>query len=153
MKLNVDRLYKKELYTIGRLSIDGTLFCNTLEDTDRGLRSDMPLEEIRSVKVAGKTAIPTGVYKVTMNVKSPKFSQKPQYDFTNGFLPRLQNVPGYDGILIHAGETAEWTDGCILVGDNKKTGRLTNSMEVFTKLFERMKAAAERNESIYIAVN
>ena len=67
MKLLVDRKYKKENYTISNLYIDGKYFCNTIEDTDRGLTQNMPLSEIKARKVASKTAIPTGTYKVTLD--------------------------------------------------------------------------------------
>ena len=76
MKLLLKRKAKKENYTIGDLYIDGKLFCNTLEDTDRNLTSTMSKDEIAKVKVYGKTAIPTGTYVVDMNIVSPKFGKR-----------------------------------------------------------------------------
>ena len=73
MEIKVDRKWKKEKYTIGRLYIDGEFICNTIEDTDRGLSQDMSEEEIKSKKIYGKTAIPTGRYKVLMNVVKRNF--------------------------------------------------------------------------------
>lgn len=108
MKLLVDRKWKKETYTIGQLFINGVFECNTCEDKDRGLRKDMPLSKIKEVKIAAMTAIPTGTYKIDMSTISPKYSLKTWY-FSNchgGRVPRLQNVPGYDGILIHCGNYA-----------------------------------------------
>lgn len=86
MKLRVERLWKKPAYTVGRLYVDGKLYCNTLEDVVRDLDKE--------AKVPGKTAIPAGTYKVIFNW-SPKFGRN---------LPRLLNVPHFDGILIPSGK-------------------------------------------------
>lgn len=153
MKISVDRKWKKDDYTIGRLFIDDEFFCNTLEDTDRGLSQDLDLNVIKSRKIPGKTAIPTGTYEITLDVVSPKFSQKEFYaNLCNGKLPRLINVSGFDGILIHCGSYANHTDGCILVGYNKIVGGLVNTKEVFTELYNRMKTAKESNEDIIIEI-
>jgi hypothetical protein len=108
-KLKLIRTAKRPLYTIGKLYIDGEYFCDTLEDKVR----DLDVE----VKISGETAIPAGKYEVVVN-KSPKFGRE---------LPRLLNVPKFDGILIHRGNSAKDTAGCILVGENKTVGGLINS--------------------------
>ena len=90
MKLILDRIFMADDYTIGRLFIDGAYFCDTLEDTVRDLKSD------GSGKIYGETAIPTGEYKV-MLARSPRFKR---------ILPRLLNVPFFEGILIHSGNYA-----------------------------------------------
>lgn len=139
MKLTLQRIAKKDTYTIGRLYIDEVKFCDTIEDTDRGLNQSMDLEKIKSLKKANATAIPTGTYKVTMGIKSPKYSNYDKYPWArkyNGKLPRLLNVPGYDGVLIHVGNTAKDTSGCILVGENKVVGKVINSAKWFTKLMD-----------------
>ena len=100
-KLKLERAYKKEGYTIGNLYVNGGFFCNTLEDTDRGLTSKMSPLEIAGRKIPGQTAIPTGKYDITLNVVSPKFGKRPAYAFCGGKLPRLLNVPGFEGVLIH----------------------------------------------------
>lgn len=141
MELLVDRFAKKSDYTIGRLYVDGELFCNTLEDRDRGLDDSQSLEHIKSVKVAGRTAIPTGRYKVTLNVVSPKYSKRKQYDFCGGRVPRLIGLKGYDGVLIHIGNTAADTEGCILVGENKVKGQVINSTATFKRLYKRLQEA------------
>ena len=108
MNILVDRKWKKDTYTIGRLYINGQMFCNTMEDKDRGLKSNMPESKIKEVKVAALTAIPTGSYILSMNTISPKYSLKPWY-FTNcdgGRMPRIEDVPGWSGVLIHPGNTA-----------------------------------------------
>ena len=74
MKILVDRKWKKETYTIGNLYINGSFFCNTLEDRDRGIKKTDTLATIKSKKIYGETAIPTGKYKIDMNVVSPKYS-------------------------------------------------------------------------------
>lgn len=102
MKLKLDRKYKKSDYTIGKLYVNGEYFCDTLEDTDRGLSDDMTEDEISAAKVKGSTAIPTGTYDVTLDVMSPKYkSRGTQYSTIDYKLPRLLNVKCFDGILIH----------------------------------------------------
>ena len=149
MEIRLKRIAKRETYTIGHLYIDGELFCDTLEDCDRGLRQDMSLPVIRAKKRAGVTAIPTGRYKVTLKVQSPRFSKKEMYQFCKGYLPRLVNVIGYEGVLIHVGNTAKDTEGCILVGKNTKVGKVLESRVTFVKLYERLKAA---KDDIYIKI-
>ena len=134
MKLRVERLWKKPAYTVGRLFVDGKLFCNTLEDTVRDLSNEK--------KVYGKTAIPYGEYKVVYNW-SPKFGRN---------LPRLLNVPAFEGILIHPGNTADDSAGCILVGRNTEVGRLTESRYTSDKLNVLVEDAQRRGESITIEI-
>lgn len=147
MEILVKRIAKKKLYTIGKMYIDGIYFADTLEDTDRGLSQSMSLEKIKKIKVPTETAIPTGSYKVTTSVVSPKFSKKDFYkQVCDGKLPRLLNVPGFEGILIHVGDgpkAQNLTEGCILVGQNKIVGQLINGKEVFKKLISKMKGAKE----------
>lgn len=149
MELRLKRIARKSTYTIGKLSIDGVYFCDTLEDTDRGLRQDMPLAVIRATKRKGITAIPTGRYRVTLGVQSPKFSKKAIYQFCNGYLPRLINVPGYEGVLIHVGNTDKDTEGCLLVGRNTQVGKVLESRKTFIALYDRL-LGAEGN--IYITI-
>lgn len=154
MDLLLKRIYKGPKYTIGHLYINGQYFCDTLEDIDRGLHSDMKLSEINRIKVAGKTAIPTGTYYITLGIQSPKFSDKKyekQYGFCKGYLPRLINVKGYQGILIHIGNSDTDTDGCILVGSNTVKGKVTNSTATFRKLYKILQEI-EDNESIQITI-
>lgn len=149
MELLLRRIAKRDTYTIGKLYIDGVYFCDTMEDTDRGLRQDMSLPVIRAKKRAGVTAIPTGKYRVTLKVQSPRFRTKEAYKFCDGYLPRLLNVIGYEGVLIHIGNTAKDTDGCILVGRNTRVGKILESRATFVKLYERLQ---ETKDEIYIKV-
>ena len=152
MELELRRIARRDTYTIGRLSIDGKYFCDTCEDKDRGLRQDLPVSVNQARKVRGQTAIPTGRYRVTLGVKSPKYSKKKQYAACNGYVPRLINVPAFDGILIHIGNTAADSEGCILVGRNKKVGMVLESTNTFWQLYDRLQQADGRGEQIYITV-
>ena len=137
MKLTLNRRFKAPEYTIGDLYIDGQWFCNTLEDTDRDLSQDMLLTYIQNKKIKSQTAIPTGTYKIDMDTVSPKYSNYSKYPYAKQFnakMPRLLNVKGFEGILIHAGNTQEDTDGCILVGINKVKGQVINSQATWKKL-------------------
>ena len=134
MEILLKRIAKKSKYTIGKMYIDGKYICDTLEDTDRGLNQNMSLKEINNKKVYGETTIPTGTYKVDMNTVSPKFKSRIWAKPYGGKLPRLVLVPGYDGVLIHPGNKAEDTLGCILVGENKAVGQVLNSQVTFKKI-------------------
>lgn len=154
MKLLLDRKWKKDTYVIGNLYINGKLFCNTIEDRDRGLTQDMPLSKIKEVKVAAKTAIPTGKYNITLNVISPKFSLRPWYvkNCHGARVPRLLDVPGYAGILIHTGNTERNSAGCIIVGKNNVKGMVTDSKAVFLSLYNKMYSAYKKGEKITIEI-
>ena len=153
MKIKVERRWPKPTYTIGRLYVDGIYYFNTLEDKDRGLKQTDSLDYIKARKVAGETAVPKGTYGVAMNVTSPKYAAVSWYwNFCQGKMPRLLAVPGFDGILIHPGTDALSTRGCILVGLNKKVGKLTDSKACFQQLYRLMKAAADRGEEISIEI-
>lgn len=155
MQLLVDRKWKKESYTISNLFVDGVWFSNVIEDKDRGLTKTMPLSVIKARKVKGETAIPSGTYAITMRVKSPKFSAwnyKKSYGFCDGYVPRLLGVPGFDGILIHIGNTAANSEGCLCVGINDRKGMVTKSTETFRKLWYKLKEADDRGESISITI-
>lgn len=117
MKLKVKRLDFQEFCTIGALSIDGEFFCHTLED------------KVRDVKIKGETAIPAGTYKAIINM-SNRFKK---------LMPLLLNVPNYEGVRIHSGNTHHDTEGCILVGMGKTKDSITSSREAFEKLMAKLK--------------
>lgn len=141
MKLTLKRIALKPTYTIGKLYIDNHYFCDTLEDKVRDLNKDGDLNDASEGKVAGQTAIPYGTYKVTMDVQSPKFSKRASYAWCKGYLPRLLNVPHFDGIMIHSGNDATHTAGCILVGENRVKGQVLNSMNTLKRLYDILKGA------------
>lgn len=155
MEFKLERIFTCENYTIGKLFIDNEYFCDTIEDSDRGLTKDMCIEEIENKKIYGKTAIPTGKYEVTLDVKSPKFSNFTKYKWAkiwDGYLPRLKDVPGFDGILIHVANKAEDILGCIGVGENKVKGQVINSTITFNKLFDILSPIKEAKEDITIEI-
>lgn len=107
MQVNVRRTFKGPDYTIGKLYLDGHYLCDTLEDTVRPA----------GTKIAGKTAIPAGTYKVKKTM-SQRFKK---------ILPEILNVPGFAGVRIHSGNTATDTEGCLLLGLNKAKGKVLES--------------------------
>lgn len=149
MELTLKRKYLKKGYTIGDLYIDGEWFCNTLEDEVRTLNS-------AADKVYGKTAIPYGRYQVAMNIISPKFCTMPFYkEVCQGRVPRLLNVPFFDGILIHVADGSNGSDlvqGCIGIGLNKIKGGLINGKQTFKELYSILIEAHEKVEQIYITI-
>lgn len=138
MELLLKRIAKKSTYTIGKLYIDGEYFADTLEDKDRGLTQDMDLEDILRIKVYGETAIPTGTYRIDMNTISPKFKDRSWAKPYKGKIPRLLDVPGFDGVLLHPGNTANDSLGCVLVGNNTQVGKVLNSQAVFKRLMQKL---------------
>lgn len=152
MEITVKRTFKGPNYTIGQLYINNVYECDTLEDPDRGLTDSMTVQEITSKKVYGNTAIPTGTYDIDMNTISPKFKDRSWAKFCGGKLPRLVNVKGYSGVLIHVGNKPADTLGCILVGDNKVKGQVINSTSTFQQLYLQMLKAHTRGEKITITI-
>lgn len=136
MIIKVKRIARKAKYTIGRLYVNGVYFCDTLEDTDRGLTSDMPLWKIETIKVYGQTAIPTGSYDVIMTY-SPKFASRTWAKPYNGRLPLVNCVPGFSGVRIHPGNDHTATSGCLLPGKNTVVGKVTQSQATFEKLMQQ----------------
>ena len=153
MELLIDRKWKKQSYTISNLYINGEWFCNCLEDADRGLDNSMSEDMIRTLKKPSITAIPRGTYEITLDVVSPKYSKVQFYkDVCNGKVPRLKNVKGFDGILIHAGNTDKDSSGCLLVGQNKIKGQVVNSKETFKQLYKLLQDGKSRGEKITIKI-
>lgn len=144
MEIRVKRIALREGYTIGRMYIDDELVCDTLEDP------------VRESKIKHKTAIPAGRYELAMNVTSPKYSNYAKYKWAEkwrGKLPRLLDVPNYEGILIHVGNSSADTSGCVLVGENRSIGRLMNSTKTFNRLMEKyLVPARDRGEGIWITI-
>ena len=144
MELTLVRKYFCEEYTIGKLYVDGKYFCDTIEDKVRDLDNEG--------KVYGKTAIPYGTYRIAMDVVSPRFASHKQYRHIGGKIPRLLDVPHFDGILIHIGNTAEDSSGCILVGQNLAKGKVLNSTITFNNLYTNLLRAKAKGEEIKITI-
>jgi len=141
MKIQVKRRYFGEEYTIGTMSINGERFCDTLEDKNRDLNHNGKFDN-GEIKVNNETCIPFGTYDVIVNM-SPKFKRE---------LPRLLDVPSFDGVLIHRGNTKDDTAGCILVGENKEKGKVLNSTKYENELVARCKSALSAGETISIEI-
>lgn len=148
MEIKIDRAWKKDGYTISRVFLDdvrfgdGRHYCNCLEDTDRGLTQSMSLSKIKEIKIKGRTAIPSGKYEILITY-SPKYKRN---------MPLVNNVPGYEGIRIHAGNTAKDTEGCLLFGLNDKVGMVSNSRYWTTMITGIIDAAIKRGEHVYIRI-
>jgi hypothetical protein len=128
MKLKVVRENKNDVCTIGSLFINDVFFCYTLEDKDRGLKQSDSLLFIQTKKIFGLTAIPLGFYKLTVN-QSPKFKR---------MLPRILEIKGFDGVLLHRGNTADHSLGCILIGYKKGHNSIFESTKSETDLVNRL---------------
>lgn len=142
LELKVKRRWFAEDYTIGTFFADGERICDTIEDKNRDLNCDGDLNDKGEGKVYGETAIPFGRYEVILNV-SPKFKRK---------LPRLLNVKHFEGILIHRGNTAKDTHGCIIVGENKVKGKVINSTFYEKKIVDICEAAINSGKKIFITI-
>ena len=121
MKIEVKRLHKTSNSTIGELTIDGKFECYTLEDIER------------DVKIKCETAIPKGTYKVIIN-QSNRFKK---------LMPLVLNVPNFEGIRIHPGNSNHDTEGCILVGQTRSKDYISKSRKAYEILFAKMKLAKE----------
>lgn len=143
MVIDVHRKYRKPGYSIGILSIDGKVICNTLEDTDRGLRKEMSEKEIAKIKIKGETAIPIGKYSVIISY-SQRFKRQ---------MPLICDVKGFSGIRIHSGNKAEHTEGCILCGKNTEVGRVTSSKYWTDKVYEYIENALKNKQSVKINIH
>ena len=141
MKLTLKRLFLGTEYTIGKLYMDGVYFSDTLEDPVIDIDKSGKFDN-GEVKVYGESAIPYGIFEITLNV-SPRFKR---------LLPRLIDVPHFSGILIHRGNYAKDTHGCILVGENKTKGAVLNSAKYEIELVAKIKAALDREEEITIEI-
>lgn len=126
MVITIKRLYKTDTSTIGELLINGIFECFTLEDTER------------KVKIKGETAIPKGTYKVIIN-ESNRFKR---------LLPLLIDVPDFEGVRIHSGNSNHDTEGCILVGKTRNKNYIGQSRKAFDKLFKKMQV--EKNITLTI---
>lgn len=131
MELKLKRTHKNDIYTLGELYIDGKQFCFTVEDAVRVLtdkNKDGDFDDTGEGKVYAKTAIPAGTYKVVLSM-SNRFKK---------LMPEVLNVPGFKGIRIHSGNTAEDSEGCIIVGTVRTPNGVGLSRDCFTRLMKRL---------------
>ena len=127
MEITLKRTTLNPKYTLGEMFIDGAFFCYTVEDVVRS-----------GSKVKGETAIAYGRYKVIVN-RSNRFKK---------LMPLLIDVPQFEGIRIHSGNTAEDSEGCIIVGMAQTQNGVGMSRIAFTKLMEKLK----NQNQIYISI-
>lgn len=152
MELLLNRRWKKDTYTIGEMFVNGVKFSETCEDKDRGLKDSMSEWEIKSKKIYGKTAIPTGTYELKMTY-SPKFANRPFAKKYGGKVVEIMNVKGYQGARIHPFNTAEESLGCIAVGRNLEKGKVLQSTIYYTKLLETyLLPAFKKGEKVTITI-
>lgn len=155
MKIKVIRTARKSTYTVGKVYIDGKYFCDSLEDTDRGVTQIMPFTATGGVtgywvtpdhgiieKVYSKTAIPTGLYDAC-SYYWPKFKC---------YVVQLLRVPGFTGILMHNGMTADNSEGCVLLGKNNIVGRLNGDRIYMDALAARVMACEKNGEKVTVEV-
>lgn len=135
MKLTLKRIALRKTYTIGKLYIDDDYFCDTLEDAVRDLDKDGKFDNGEK-KIKGKTAIPYGTYQVKWTY-SPRFKK---------YTPQLMNVPSFEGIRIHSGNSSDHTEGCLLLGQNKKVGMVLNSKATIAKFYPIIKDACSKGK-------
>lgn len=140
MKLTLKRIALRPTYTIGRLYIDDVYFCDTIEDTVRDLNKNGKFDNGEK-KVHSKTAIPYGTYEIKWTY-SPRFKK---------YTPQLMNVPSFEGIRIHAGNTSSDTEGCLILGKNKQVGKVLNSRATINKFYPIIKEACS-NENVTIEI-
>lgn len=140
MKLVVKRRWFSEISTVGELFVDNQLDCYVLEDT---VRTDpIPSTPANEAKVYGKTAIPAGTYDVSITF-SNRFGKR---------MPLLHNVPGFEGIRIHAGNVAANTHGCLLVGQTRGQDSIGYSKVAYDALFLKLDAAQAAHDPITISI-
>lgn len=140
MNISLTRNDRNDHRCIGVLTMP-SFTCYTLEDTDRGLKQDMPIEGIKAIKIPQKTAIPYGTYEVVVS-------------FSNRFqkmLPLLLNVPGFEGIRIHSGNFEGDTDGCILLGMNKSIDSITQSRTAMSRFMTHLMMSL-KSEKCYVNI-
>lgn len=130
MKLTLKRIALRPTYTIGKLYIDDVYFCDTIEDTVRDLNKNGKFDNGEK-KIHSKTAIPYGTYEIKWTY-SPRFKK---------YTPQLMNVPSFEGIRIHAGNTSADTEGCLILGENKQVGKVLNSRATINKFYPIIKEA------------
>ena len=152
MELLLNRRWKKDTYTIGELFINGVKYSETCEDKDRGLKDSMSLSEIKSKKIYGQTAIPTGRYEIKMTY-SAKFANRAWARKYNGKVLEITNVKGYSGVRIHPFNTAQESLGCVAPGRNLEKGKVLQSTVYYTRLVdEYIYPALKKSEKVYITI-
>jgi hypothetical protein len=138
MRMLLSRVQLDPEVTIGELSIDGKHECFVCEDTVREVLG----QPVESWKVHGKTAIPYGVYQVVITW-SNRFGR---------LLPLLVDVPGFQGIRIHPGNSASDTEGCLLPGLVRSAMGVGHSRPACDYLIPKIDRAIKSGEGCSIEI-
>jgi hypothetical protein len=140
MKIKVQRLHDTGDATVGAMFIDGVFQCFTLED------------EHRDVKIKGETRIPAGTYKINFRKEGgfhAKYTAK--YGSMHKGMLHVQDVPNFQWILIHTGNTDEHTAGCLLVGETADlSGVIGRSVDAYKKMYPKVAKALEDGKEVTI---
>lgn len=130
------RKYHKNTYCISHLYIgkEEKYFCDAIEDVVRDLNHN-GIIDADEVKIYGETAIPCGRYYVTFNKTSLEIGKKAEH----GVIPYVHNVNSFEHIRIHNGEDEKNSEGCIILGYNKKPGKVVDSVDCCLAFYKRMK--------------
>jgi hypothetical protein len=126
MNLKLIRQTFTDTSTIGSLYIDDQFECFTLEDTVRA----------PGIKIPGATAIPYGEYKIIID-HSNRFARN---------MPHVLDVPMFEGIRIHCGNTSSDTEGCILLGTSQGKDKIYDSKDAFVKFYPKLEEALRHDE-------
>lgn len=129
MKLLLKRIHKTQNSTIGELYIDGKFECYTIEDIER------------EVKIKGVTAIPKGTYQIIINM-SNRFKK---------LMPLLLNVPNFEGVRIHSGNTSADTEGCLILGQTRSIDFVGNSKNAIAKFMPKLEQGLKQGK-VFITI-
>lgn len=142
MKLLIERNEFNKNSTQGKLYVNGVYLADTLEPTDRGLHGGMTETQIADIKINGKTAIPAGIYPVTLKY-SPRFKR---------VLPTIEDVKCFDGVRIHAGNSYQDTAGCVLLGERVQKDIIANSCKMVDRIQQMIVNSIEADEGVTLQI-
>lgn len=152
LELTITRSEYGGTYTMGKMRVDGMLFGDSIEPKSRHLSSDMPLDQIKEGKVYGKTAIPTGRYRLEWRV-SPTLKDRPYAKKYDGKFPYLVAVPAWTDVMIHPFNYGPESRGCIAVGERRSPGVLAHATRGYEDLMDYyLVPAFHRGQEVYVTV-
>lgn len=135
---SLNRVQKDPDVTIGELSINGHRICYVLEDPVREVEG----EPVESWKVKGQTAIPVGRYRIE-RTWSPRFGHT---------TPQLMDVPGFQGIRIHPGNTTADTEGCLLPGLERRSDSVGSSQLAYREILKWLDTIERNGDEAWIEI-
>lgn len=151
------RFALKDTYTVGRLYVNDIFICNTIEDKDYGFDNNTPISLIKQTKREHpkQVAIPYGCYEVSTQWARGFADSHPWYKTQplGSHIPCLVDVPGYSGILLHCGVSAESSAGCIILGYNTIKGKVTDSKKAYNKVATIIEEANKQGLKTFITIS